>query len=105
MGIFDYFKSESDKRAEEVRTGAVAPSRTERQKCYVARDAYFTCLDANGIVDAVKDEKRAARACGPQSADFEKDCAVQWVSWPLPHRPPSPNSASETLKLMRLGNR
>lgn len=81
MGLFDYFRNESDRRADEVRSGAVAPSRSERQRCYIARDAYFACLDANGIIDAVKDEKRAAKACGAQSADFERDCAAQWVSW------------------------
>ena len=80
MGLFGYFKSEDEKRAQEVRSGAVAPSRSERQRCYLARDAYFACLDANGIVDAIKDEKRAAAACGAQNADFERDCATQWVS-------------------------
>ncbi|KAL1875946.1 hypothetical protein VTK73DRAFT_9657 [Phialemonium thermophilum] len=79
MGLTDFFKSESDKRAEEIRSGAVAPSRSERQRCYAARDAFFACLDANGIVDAIKDEKQALRACGRQSADFERDCAAQWV--------------------------
>jgi cytochrome c oxidase assembly factor 6 len=80
MALFDYLKSGADKRADEVRSGAVAPSREERQKCWVARDAYFGCLDANNIVDALKDSKAAARACGSQSADFERDCAAQWVS-------------------------
>ena len=73
--------SETDKRATEVRTGAVAPSRSERQQCWAARDGYFACLDAHGIVDALKDEKQAARACGAASETFERDCATQWVSW------------------------
>ena len=73
--------SEADKRATEVRTGAVAPSRSERQQCWAARDGYFACLDAHGIVDALKDEKQAARACGAASETFERDCASQWVSF------------------------
>ncbi|OIW26568.1 oxidoreductase-like protein [Coniochaeta ligniaria NRRL 30616] len=81
MGLFDFLGGETDKRAEEVRSGAVAPLRTERQKCYVARDAYFACLDANNIVDALKDEKAAGKACGAQSKDFERDCATQWVTY------------------------
>lgn len=80
MGLLDFLSSETDKRAEEVRSGAVAPLRTERQKCYAARDAYFACLDANNIVDALKDDKAAAKACGAQSKEFERDCASQWVS-------------------------
>ena len=83
MGLLSFLSpgeaQETDKRAEEVRSGAVAPLRTERQKCYFARDAYFACLDANNIVDALKDEKDAAKKCGAQSKEFEKDCASQWV--------------------------
>ncbi|KAH6615568.1 cytochrome oxidase c subunit VIb-domain-containing protein [Chaetomium sp. MPI-SDFR-AT-0129] len=83
MGLFDYFTSSSpaDKRATEVRTGAVAPTRAERDRCWVARDAYFACLDANGIVDALKDEKAAAKACGSAGEGFERDCAAQWVTY------------------------
>jgi cytochrome c oxidase assembly factor 6 len=84
MGILDMFSpGETDKRAEEVRKGAVAPLRTERAKCYIARDAYFGCLDANNIVDALKDEKAANKACGAESKDFERDCATAWVGFPL----------------------
>jgi cytochrome c oxidase assembly factor 6 len=82
MGLLtSLFPSEADKRATEVRTGAVAPSRAERAKCWEARDAYFACLDANNIVDALKDDKKAARACASESAGFERDCAAQWVSF------------------------
>lgn len=81
MGLLSLFSapSEADKRADEVRTGTVAPTRAERARCWAARDAYFTCLDAHNIVDALKDEAGAARACGGESVGFEKDCAVQWV--------------------------
>ncbi|KAK0625217.1 cytochrome oxidase c subunit VIb-domain-containing protein [Bombardia bombarda] len=84
MGLFDYFSgggSEEDKRATEIRTGAVAPTRAERQRCWEARDGYFACLDTNNIVDALKDEKAAAKACKGESAVFERDCATQWVTY------------------------
>jgi cytochrome c oxidase assembly factor 6 len=83
MGLLDLLpgsSSPTDKRATEIRSGAVAPTRAERAKCWEARDLYFGCLDANNIVDALKDEKQAAKACGAESAGFEKDCAAQWVS-------------------------
>lgn len=81
LGLFE--QSEADKRAAEVRAGTVAPTRSERQKCWMARDSYFACLDKNNIVDALKDEKAAAKACKAESAEFEKDCAAQWVSYIL----------------------
>ncbi|ROW09944.1 hypothetical protein VPNG_06262 [Cytospora leucostoma] len=74
-------RSETDKRAEEVRTGAVAPSRTERKKCWESRDIYFACLDRNGILDAIKDDKAAAKSCGGEAVGFEKDCATEWVTY------------------------
>lgn len=84
MGLLSLFpgssSSSTDKRATEIRSGAVAPTRAERAKCWEARDVYFGCLDANNIVDALKDDKAAAKACGAESAGFEKDCAAQWVS-------------------------
>lgn len=79
MGIFSYFSSPDQKRAEEVRSGARAPDRTERKRCWEARDLYFSCLDRNDILDAIKDEKRAASACKAESAVFERDCAREWV--------------------------
>jgi len=83
MGFFGLFgQTESDKRGDDIRAGTVAPTRAERQRCWEARDGYFACLDANNIVDALKEDKKAAKACGKQSAQFEKDCATQWVCFP-----------------------
>lgn len=73
--------STTEKKAEEVRSGTRAPDRTERKRCWEARDAYFACLDRNRILDALKDEKKAAAACGSESVGFEKDCAREWVSY------------------------
>lgn len=80
MGLTNFWRSDSDKRADEVRSGAVAPSRTERKKCWESRDLYFGCLDRNGILDAIKDDKAAAKSCGGEGQAFEKDCATEWVS-------------------------
>lgn len=85
MGLTSYLNpfgssSTESKRAEEVRAGTRAPDRTERKKCWEARDGYFACLDKNGILDAIKDEKAAAKACGGENVVFERDCAREWVS-------------------------
>ena len=73
-------------RAQSIRAGTVAPTRSERQRCWEARDAYFACLDAHNIVDALKDEGTAAKACGAQSTQFEQNCATQWVCISQPRR-------------------
>lgn len=72
--------SPEEKRASEVRSGAVAPTRAERQRCWDSRDVFYACLDAHGIVDAIKDEKKVASVCKKEHARFESDCAAQWVS-------------------------
>jgi cytochrome c oxidase assembly factor 6 len=38
-----------------VETGNLPPSKSKREKCYEARDKYFTCLDENGLwLDGLK---------------------------------------------------
>lgn len=103
MGLTDFWKSSTDKRADEVRSGAVAPTRTERKKCWESRDAYFACLDRNNILDANKDDKAAAKHCGGESAVFERDCAAEWVSnnysrYTTVHVPPWGRAARLTVR-------
>nr|CDP30082.1 Putative protein of unknown function [Podospora anserina S mat+] len=73
--------SPEDQRSQEIRAGTVAPSRAERARCWEARDGYFACLDKNNIVDALKEEKAAGKACGAEGKVFERDCAAQWVTY------------------------
>ena len=56
-----------------------APDRTARAKCWEGRDAFFKCLDRNGIIDSIKDEDKASKLCGNEGKLFEKDCASSWV--------------------------
>lgn len=77
MGLF----SSTPDRETQVRTGAVFPSRAERQKCWAARDVYFACLDANSILDPSADPAATKKACGSETEEFEKDCAAKWVSY------------------------
>lgn len=73
----------TETRADAIRSGDAIPTRNERQVCWAARDAYFNCLDANNIIDATKEPgiSTARKACAPQSAEFEKDCAAAWVKY------------------------
>lgn len=78
MGFWPF---SSDPRGDAIRSGTAIPTRSERTLCWAARDAYFSCLDANNIIDATKDSSAAAKACPQQSADFERDCAAAWVKY------------------------
>ena len=60
----------------------IAPDRTSRAKCYEARDAFFQCLDKNGILDAIKDGEKARIECGNVEKAFGRDCAGSWVGFP-----------------------
>lgn len=58
------------------------PSRTNRAKCYEARDAFFECLDRNNILDSINSKAgraATANACAQADQDFEKNCAHSWV--------------------------
>lgn len=90
MGFFGFFSSQSpqEKAAEEVRSGARTPSRKERELCWAARDVYFSCLDAQGVIDAVNEpgKSTAAAKCKAEEEGFERDCARAWVSAGIPVR-------------------
>ncbi|KAI8837581.1 hypothetical protein BC829DRAFT_376931 [Chytridium lagenaria] len=88
--------------------GSSPPSRKERSTCWAARDAYFSCLDKNGLwleglkpetpeevihLDPIrppvrlhndrsltKEEKNLLFTCHSFKLLFEKDCLPSWVS-------------------------
>ncbi|KAJ7584246.1 cytochrome oxidase c subunit VIb-domain-containing protein [Mycena floridula] len=55
-----------------------ALSRTDRQKCWDARDAYFSCLDAAGVVRAGSEKDNA---CAAQSKAYSANCAKSWIEY------------------------
>ena len=60
--------------------GFEAPDRSNRAKCWGARDRFFACLDQHDILDSIAEGKLAGQKCGPELAEFEKACANTWVS-------------------------
>ncbi|MCJ1289212.1 hypothetical protein MMC34_000744 [Xylographa carneopallida] len=58
-----------------------APNRTARSACWTARDAFFACLDAHGIVDSIGHQEDAARSCGAEEQGLRRDCASSWVTY------------------------
>ncbi|WPH04360.1 hypothetical protein R9X50_00725000 [Acrodontium crateriforme] len=59
--------------------GFIAPDRTARAQCWEGRDAFFRCLDQNGIIDSVKEDGKAKEACAPELKQFEQTCASSWM--------------------------
>jgi len=84
MGWFSWGSSEAQPRAKQSADGAFeAPNRSDRARCYEARDAFFECLDRNNILDSIGDKQAVAaaeKACGKFNQEFEKSCAHSWVS-------------------------
>lgn len=58
----------------------IAPDRSQRAKCWEARDVYFSCLDRNGIVNSISEKDKAAKECPAEGKGFEANCASSWVS-------------------------
>jgi cytochrome c oxidase assembly factor 6 len=60
--------------------GFIAPDRSERAKCWEARDKYYTCLDKADIIDPIANAKVVAKHCPNEEKTFEQNCAQSWVS-------------------------
>ncbi|KAI9723766.1 MAG: hypothetical protein M1812_001066 [Candelaria pacifica] len=58
-----------------------APDRNTRAQCWESRDGFFACLEKNGIVDSIAEEKLADERCGAKGKVFERDCAKSWVTY------------------------
>lgn len=59
-----------------------APNRGERAQCWTARDAYFACLDKNGIIAAGAEQGKGP--CDGEKKGYEGSCSRSWVSLPRP---------------------
>ena len=70
----------SDQKPSETRSFE-APNRSDRAKCWAARDAFFACLDKNGIVDSIRNSETANAVCGKEEKVLQQDCASSWVSF------------------------
>lgn len=79
MGWLPWSSSSSTDTSKASDGGRIAPDRTSRERCWEGRDKFFTCLDNNNILDALKNEKEAQSKCGSELAEFEGACAKAWV--------------------------
>ena len=77
MGWFS--RSNDTTAAKPTSADGIAPNRSQRVQCWEARDAFFECLDANGIIDSIKDKDLATEKCGKEDVEFGKDCVASWV--------------------------
>ncbi|KAF4634251.1 hypothetical protein G7Y89_g3856 [Cudoniella acicularis] len=59
----------------------IAPDRSQRARCWEARDAYFHCLDKNNIIDSITEKDKAEKGCASEGRGFEANCASSWVTY------------------------
>lgn len=76
MGWLPWSSGDSNKASD---GGRIAPDRTSRARCWEGRDAFFSCLDRNDILDGIKDDKEARRKCAKEVQEFEAACSQTWV--------------------------
>ncbi|KAF2466820.1 uncharacterized protein BDR25DRAFT_293306 [Lindgomyces ingoldianus] len=85
MGWLPWVSSDTPGGPKKTSDGAFeAPNKTNRAKCYEARDAFFECLDRHNILDSINTkggQAAAKQACGIADQEFEKNCAHSWVEY------------------------
>ncbi|EAU85237.1 hypothetical protein CC1G_06253 [Coprinopsis cinerea okayama7 len=52
-------------------------TRQNRQQCWDARDAYFACLDRQGVVKAGEE----GNACASENKAYHENCAKSWIEY------------------------
>jgi len=80
MGWFS-FGSSGPKSTTASDGGRIAPDRSSREQCYQARNLFFTCLDKNDILDAIKSNEDVRHNCAKELAAFETTCSKTWVKY------------------------
>ncbi|EPE34407.1 Cytochrome c oxidase subunit h [Glarea lozoyensis ATCC 20868] len=78
----------------------IAPDRTQRAKCWEGRDAYFSCLDKNNIIDSITEKDKAEKFCSGEGRKFEANCASSWVTY-FKKRRVMEHQKNETLEKLR----
>ncbi|RPB25810.1 hypothetical protein L211DRAFT_835866 [Terfezia boudieri ATCC MYA-4762] len=77
-----WFSPSDDKTATKPTSAdSIAPNRSQRVRCWEARDALFKCLDANSIIDSMKDKDLVTEKCGKEDVEFRKKCVASWVDY------------------------
>ncbi|KAK2846319.1 hypothetical protein FQN49_005843 [Arthroderma sp. PD_2] len=79
MGLFSPSPESAPKKSTDG--GSIAPDRSSRQQCWIGRDRFFACLDANNIVDAIKEDGPARSKCSKEVLEFESACSATWVKY------------------------
>ncbi|DAA75057.1 TPA_exp: Uncharacterized protein A8136_2155 [Trichophyton benhamiae CBS 112371] len=79
MGWFSSSTEPAPKKAADG--GSIAPDRTSRQQCWIGRDKFFACLDANNIIDALKEDSAARSKCSKEIQEFESACSATWAKY------------------------
>ncbi|KAI0951546.1 hypothetical protein AcW1_008566 [Taiwanofungus camphoratus] len=52
-------------------------SRTNRQRCWDSRDAYFACLDSVKVIKPGEE----GDVCTTPKASYEQNCARSWIDY------------------------
>lgn len=74
MGFFS--SSSSNPSSSTGSENAKIQNREDRARCWEARDAYFGCLDTQGVVKAGTEEGK----CAGEEKKYGESCAKSWVS-------------------------
>lgn len=87
MGLFSSSSTPTLPPPKIAKDGApIAPDRSQRAKCWEARDMYFECLNKESIVDSIAHKDKAEKACSSEGRAFESNCASSWVCQNLSKR-------------------
>ncbi|GAA5883488.1 hypothetical protein JCM3774_003601 [Rhodotorula dairenensis] len=78
MGWFSSSASSPTPATEAPAAGGAAPDRSQRAQCWTSRDAYFGCLDKNGVQAPGQEGEGVCKA---ENDEYKSKCAASWVDY------------------------
>ncbi|KZW03640.1 hypothetical protein EXIGLDRAFT_664216 [Exidia glandulosa HHB12029] len=81
MGWWPFASSSSSSSTAAAQPEKAAPRRAQREKCYAAKDEYFSCLDEASVLVPGDEGAGHDAPCAQLRAMYETQCQKSWVSY------------------------
>ncbi|KTW27768.1 hypothetical protein T552_02208 [Pneumocystis carinii B80] len=59
----------------------IPPTKSQRERCWQARDIFFQCLDKHSIINPITQIEKINSFCSLEEESFRNNCAKSWIDY------------------------